>query len=92
MPLSIAQVSASVPSSHDLSLAAFTINTAESNFRHTQGDRFFGDGAVPFRRLLERLQRCRKKLQAAQYHCANRNDATSTTPIRAIPVSGPLGN
>jgi hypothetical protein len=24
------------PSSHDLSLAAFTINIAESNFRHTQ--------------------------------------------------------
>ena len=28
-------MSASAPSSHDLSLAAFTINTAESNFRHT---------------------------------------------------------
>jgi hypothetical protein len=27
---------ASAPSSHDLSLAAFTINIAESNFRHTQ--------------------------------------------------------
>ena len=50
------RLSASAPSSHDLSLAAFTINIAESNFRHTQGDRFFGDGAVPFRRLLERLQ------------------------------------
>jgi hypothetical protein len=30
-------LSASAPSSHDLSLAAFTINMAESNFRHTQG-------------------------------------------------------
>src|SRR5258708_4865102 len=30
-------LSASAPSSHDLSLAAFTINIAESNFRHTQG-------------------------------------------------------
>ena len=29
-------MSASAPSSHDLSLAAFTINIAESNFRHTQ--------------------------------------------------------
>jgi hypothetical protein len=29
-------LSASAPSSHDLSLAAFTINMAESNFRHTQ--------------------------------------------------------
>jgi hypothetical protein len=29
-------LSASAPSSHDLSLAAFTINIAESNFRHTQ--------------------------------------------------------
>jgi hypothetical protein len=27
---------ASAPSSHDLSLAAFTINIAESNFWHTQ--------------------------------------------------------
>src|SRR5258707_12549676 len=27
---------ASAPSSHDLSSAAFTINIAESNFRHTQ--------------------------------------------------------
>src|SRR5258707_7639392 len=35
-PLSIARLSASAPSSHDLSLAAFTINIAESNFRHTQ--------------------------------------------------------
>ena len=35
-PLSIARLSASAPSSHDLSLAAFTINGAESNFRHTQ--------------------------------------------------------
>src|SRR6266403_2343941 len=33
-PLSIARLSASAPSSHDLSLAAFTINIAESNFRH----------------------------------------------------------
>jgi N-acyl homoserine lactone hydrolase len=31
-------LSASAPSSHDLSLAAFTINIAESNFRHTQPD------------------------------------------------------
>ena len=30
------RLSASAPSSHDLSLAAFTINIAESNFRHTQ--------------------------------------------------------
>jgi hypothetical protein len=29
-------LSASAPSSHDLSLAAFTINIAESNLRHTQ--------------------------------------------------------
>jgi hypothetical protein len=29
-------LSASAPSSHDLSLAAFTINIAESNFRHAQ--------------------------------------------------------
>jgi hypothetical protein len=29
-------LSASAPSSHDLSLAAFTINIAESDFRHTQ--------------------------------------------------------
>jgi type VI protein secretion system component Hcp len=29
-------LSASAPSSHDLSLVAFTINIAESNFRHTQ--------------------------------------------------------
>jgi hypothetical protein len=29
-------LSASAPSSHDLSLAVFTINIAESNFRHTQ--------------------------------------------------------
>src|ERR1700704_583754 len=36
-PLSIARLSASAPSSHDLSLAAFTINIAESNFRQTQG-------------------------------------------------------
>src|SRR4030088_1616970 len=35
-PLSIARLSASVPSSHDLSLAAFTISMAESSFRHTQ--------------------------------------------------------
>jgi len=35
-PLSIAPLSASAPSSQDLSLAAFTINIAESNFRHTQ--------------------------------------------------------
>jgi hypothetical protein len=35
-PLSIARLSASAPSSHDLSLAAFTTNIAESNFRHTQ--------------------------------------------------------
>src|SRR6202521_397203 len=34
-PLSIARLSASASSSHDLSLAAFTINIAESNFRHT---------------------------------------------------------
>src|SRR5246127_2326642 len=39
MPLSIARLSASAPSSHDLSLAAFTINIAESNFRHTQAAR-----------------------------------------------------
>jgi DNA-binding GntR family transcriptional regulator len=32
-------LSASAPSSHDLSLAAFTINIAESNFRHTQVSR-----------------------------------------------------
>jgi hypothetical protein len=31
-------LSASAPSSHDLSSAAFTINIAESNFRHTQVD------------------------------------------------------
>ena len=36
-PLSIARLSASAPSSHDPSLAAFTVNIAESNFRHTQG-------------------------------------------------------
>ena len=30
------RLSASAPSSHDLSLVAFTINIAESNFRHTQ--------------------------------------------------------
>ena len=35
-PLSIAPLSASAPLSQDLSLAAFTINIAESNFRHTQ--------------------------------------------------------
>src|SRR6202048_2597416 len=35
-PLSIARLSASAPSSHDLSLVAFTINIAESNFRHTK--------------------------------------------------------
>src|ERR1700730_17214301 len=35
-PLSIARLSASAPSSHDLSLAAFTISMAESSFRHTQ--------------------------------------------------------
>jgi MFS family permease len=29
-------LSATAPSSHDLSLAVFTINIAESNFRHTQ--------------------------------------------------------
>jgi hypothetical protein len=29
-------LSASAPSSHDLSLAAFIINIAESDFRHTQ--------------------------------------------------------
>jgi hypothetical protein len=29
-------LSASAPSSHDLSLAAFTINIAESKFRYTQ--------------------------------------------------------
>ena len=29
-------MSASAPSSHDLSLAAFTTNIAESSFRHTQ--------------------------------------------------------
>src|ERR1700694_4867633 len=34
-PLSIARLSASAPSSHDLSLAAFTISMAESSFRHT---------------------------------------------------------
>jgi transposase InsO family protein len=32
------RLSASAPSPHDLSLAAFTINIAESNFRHTQPD------------------------------------------------------
>jgi DNA-binding GntR family transcriptional regulator len=32
-------LSASAPSSHDLSLAAFTINIAESNFQHTQVSR-----------------------------------------------------
>jgi transposase InsO family protein len=37
-PLHRAMERASAPSSHDLSLAAFTINIAESNFRHTQGD------------------------------------------------------
>jgi hypothetical protein len=31
-----ASIAGSTPSSHDLSLAAFTINIAESNFRHTQ--------------------------------------------------------
>src|SRR3981189_2061112 len=36
-PLSIARLSASAPSSHDLSLAAFTISMAESSFRYTQG-------------------------------------------------------
>ena len=36
-------MSASAPSSHDLSLAAFTINIAESNFRHTQDWGFFRD-------------------------------------------------
>jgi hypothetical protein len=30
-------LSASAPSSHDLSLAAFTIKIAEFDFRHTQG-------------------------------------------------------
>jgi len=35
-PLSIARLSASAPSSHDLSLAAFTISMAESSFRYTQ--------------------------------------------------------
>jgi hypothetical protein len=34
-------LSASAPSSHDLSLAAFTINIAESNFRHTQPARIY---------------------------------------------------
>jgi hypothetical protein len=36
VPLSIGRSSASAPSSHDLSLAAFTINIAESDFRHAQ--------------------------------------------------------
>src|ERR1700716_1905534 len=39
-PLSIARSSASAPSSHDLSLAAFTINIAESNSAHTGGRPF----------------------------------------------------
>src|ERR1700704_1365784 len=34
-PLSIARLSAPAPSSHDLSLAAFTISMAESSFRYT---------------------------------------------------------
>jgi hypothetical protein len=37
-PLSIARLRASAPSSHDLSLAAFTISMAESSFRHTHGN------------------------------------------------------
>src|SRR5260370_30549283 len=43
------------PLSHDLSLAAFTINIAESNFRHTQAyvmNEFGQKGKVP---LSERL-------------------------------------
>src|SRR6202051_3759706 len=52
---SIARLSASAPSSHDLSLAAFTINIAGSNFRHTQvkGNlaRASGSGAQNGRRL-----------------------------------------
>jgi hypothetical protein len=36
-------LSASAPSSQDLSLAAFTINIAESSFRHTQVDQIAND-------------------------------------------------
>jgi len=46
-------LSASAPSSHDLSLAAFTINIAESNFRHTQET--FGDSAPQFAKLSKHL-------------------------------------
>ena len=38
MPHSIGRLSASASSHHNLSLAAFIINTAESDFRYTQGD------------------------------------------------------
>src|SRR5260370_40258685 len=37
-----------VPSSHDLSLAAFTINIAESNFRHTHRSRAPSNGPEAF--------------------------------------------
>jgi hypothetical protein len=40
-------LSASAPSSQDLSLAAFTINIAESNFRHTQVDQIANDIGMP---------------------------------------------
>jgi len=39
-------LSASAPSSHDLSLAAFTINIAESNFRHTQAEKLVEAGQL----------------------------------------------
>src|ERR1700704_1349254 len=38
-PGAIARLSASASSSQDLSLAAFTINIAESDFRHAQAER-----------------------------------------------------
>jgi hypothetical protein len=37
IPRFIARLSASVSSDHDLSLAAFITNIAESDFRYTQG-------------------------------------------------------
>jgi hypothetical protein len=49
-------LSASAPSSHDLSLAAFTINIAESDFRNTQPGRARGSDEVLEMRVILSLK------------------------------------
>jgi FixJ family two-component response regulator len=56
---------ASAPSSRDLSLAAFTINMAESNFRHTQAEDFLSK-PVSRQILLEAIERALVRYAATQ--------------------------